>query len=414
HSSYPNINFVEKEIYGLIIKHIVLSVSQPAVGSLRRQAYDMIFLSTLRLPCFYPSKPFSRLKVTTQESSTEFGSGYGSTRRISCSARSSDRGILRQNMSKRRILLFLKPLDDYLARISQGLTGNLTNPKILRHLEDRLQVHNDAINFCKDVLKRKSIDWELCLHDGISKPIQNVDLVVTIGGDGTLLKASRFLDNSIPVLGVNSDPTRPQEVEKLHNEFDAARSTGYLCAATVENFEQVLIDIIENRTSPYELSRISLSLNSQHIETAALNDLLIAHPCPAALSRFSFRIRKNDESSSPLVSCRSSGLRVSTPAGSTAAMLSAGGFVMPILSNDLQYMVREPMSSSNPLNTSLMHGVVKSNQTMETVWLTEEGVVYIDGSNVSYPVRHGDVIKISSNAPNLKIFLAHNVLSSRL
>lgn len=76
-------------------------------------------------------------------------------------------------------------------------------------------------------------------------------------------------------------------------------------------------------------------------------------------------------------------------------------------------MVREPMSPS-PSNSSLMHGLVKSDQTMETVWLTEEGAVYIDGSNVSYPIRHGDVIKISSNAPTLKIFLPRQVLNSRL
>lgn len=41
-----------------------------------------------------------------------------------------------------------------------------------------------------------------------------MDLVVTIGGDGTLLQASHLLDDSIPVLGVNSDPTRNEEVRE--------------------------------------------------------------------------------------------------------------------------------------------------------------------------------------------------------
>jgi hypothetical protein len=42
--------------------------------------------------------------------------------------------------------------------------------------------------------------------------IEGVDLVLTIGGDGTLLEASHHVDDRIPVLGVNSDPTCPQEV----------------------------------------------------------------------------------------------------------------------------------------------------------------------------------------------------------
>ncbi|GMN71138.1 hypothetical protein TIFTF001_054043 [Ficus carica] len=137
-------------------------------------------------------------------------------------------------------------------------------------------------------------------------------MVVTVGGDGTLLQASHFMDDSIPVLGVNSDPTQAEEV---------------------------LDSIIEGRRAPSQLSRMLIHLNSEQLPTYALNDILIAHPCPASVSRFSFKVKGNDQSFSPLVHCRSSGLRVSTAAGSTAAMLSAGGFPMPIISRDLQYLV---------------------------------------------------------------------------
>ncbi|XWS27245.1 hypothetical protein CRYUN_Cryun26dG0098200 [Craigia yunnanensis] len=49
-------------------------------------------------------------------------------------------------------------------------------------------------------------------------------------------------------------------------------------------------------------------------------------------------IKRDDQTCAPLVNCRSSGLRVSTAAGSTCAMLSAGVFAMPIFSRDLQYL----------------------------------------------------------------------------
>lgn len=39
-----------------------------------------------------------------------------------------------------------------------------------------------------------------------------MDLVISVGGDGTLLQASHFLDDSVPIVGVNSDPTRVEEV----------------------------------------------------------------------------------------------------------------------------------------------------------------------------------------------------------
>ncbi|GAB2284312.1 hypothetical protein Dimus_018774 [Dionaea muscipula] len=317
-------------------------------------------------------------------------------------------------MSKRRLLLLLKPLDGYpvfrqLDNFSAAAAIAMANSKMLRHLDNRLQVHKDAVTFCQDVLQRKSVDWETLFCHSLCQPICNVDLVVTVGGDGTLLQASHFMDDSIPVLGVNSDPTQVEEVEDFLDEFDATRSTGYLCAATVKNFEEVLDNILENRTAPSEISRISIHVNSKLLPTYPLNDLLVAHHSPAAISRFSFRLMKDDHPCTSMINCRSSGLRVCTAAGSTAAMLSAGGFSMPILSNDLQYMVREPMMPS-ALKSNVMHGFVRSGQKMEIVWSSDDGVVYIDGFHISYPIQFGDVICISSEAPVLRLFLPHHLL----
>ncbi|KAJ7981895.1 NADH kinase [Quillaja saponaria] len=308
----------------------------------------------------------------------------------------------------RRLLLLLKPLDLCPTRESDGLS-RITNPQILHYLNSRHKVHQDAVDFCQTILRKKPVDWKPILCNDLSEPIRDVDLVVTVGGDGTLLQASHFMDDSFPVLGVNSDPTRIDEVEEFSNKFDANRSTGYLCAANVNNFEQILDGILEGRTIPSTLTRISIHVNSELLPTYALNDILVAHPCPAALSRFSFKIIRDDEPCSPLVNSRSSGLRVSTAAGSTAAMLSAGGFSMSIISQDLQYMVREPISPGAA--SRFMHGLIKHDQSMDTAWSCNEGVLYIDGSHVCYPIQNGDAIEISSKAPNLKVFLPSKLLS---
>ncbi|XP_010924699.1 probable NADH kinase [Elaeis guineensis] len=318
-------------------------------------------------------------------------------------------------MSRRRVLLLLKPFDVYPSRASPKANGPLpsplprvVNPKILSYLDDRCRVHKDTINFCQDVLRRKCLDWEPVMRNKLSHPIHHADLVVTVGGDGTLLQASHFLDDSIPVLGVNSDPTQVEEVDKFSDEFDARRSTGYLCAATAKSFEQVLDEILEGHKHPSELTRISVNLNGNLMPTSALNDILVAHPCPATVSRFSFRVRSHSIKDSNLVNCRSSGLRISTAAGSTAAMLSAGGFPMPINTQDLQYMVREPISS-RAADPPLMHGLIRPDELMHVVWYCQEGVIYVDGSHVFYSIQHGDTIEISREAPVLKVYLPESL-----
>lgn len=81
---------------------------------------------------------------------------------------------------------------------------------------------------------------------------------------------------------------------------------------------------------------------------------------------------------------------------------------MPILSQDLQYMVREPINPGNLF--TFMHGTVSPNQSIEMAWLCKEGVIYIDGSHVFHPIQYGDIVKISSKAPSLKVFLPTRML----
>lgn len=84
-------------------------------------------------------------------------------------------------------------------------------------------------------------------------------------------------------------------------------------------------------------------------------------------------------------------------------MQSAGGMAMPILSKDLQYMVREPISPGS--NSDLMHGFIRFDESMEIKYYSKEGFIYVDGSHVVFSVQFGDTIELSSTAPTLKLFL---------
>lgn len=94
--------------------------------------------------------------------------------------------------------------------------------QVLKHLDNRRLVHKDAINFCQNVLRKKFIDCISVSRHDLSQPIRDVDLVITIGGDGTLLQGSHFLDDKIPVLGVNSDPTQAREVSCCFDIHEAS------------------------------------------------------------------------------------------------------------------------------------------------------------------------------------------------
>lgn len=105
----------------------------------------------------------------------------------------------------------------------------------------------------------------------------------------------------------------------------------------------------------------------------------------------------------PIIHSRSSGLRICTAMGSTAAMKSAGGQIMPLLSTDLQYMAREP-NSPHPKHERFMRGFIRSNEALHVHWRCRRGTVYVDGSHMCHPIKFGSNIEISTKAPPLRIY----------
>ncbi|KAI5063991.1 hypothetical protein GOP47_0020661 [Adiantum capillus-veneris] len=305
-----------------------------------------------------------------------------------------------------RVLLFVKrtPFDLHFNKRFPEAASTLLR-RVIGHLQKRDTKHEATIKTCKDVLDKRGLSWKSLYWDELNEKIRDVDLVVTIGGDGTLLQASHFLGSSIPIFGVNSDPTQINELEK-NSEFDANRSTGYLCVATKDTFEQVLEEVIEEKRCPLSVKRISTRVNDSLLQACALNDVLLAHPDPSAMTKCTLRVCKKHTSEpvSPPIHTRSSGLRICTGIGSTAAMNSAGGYVMAPSSKKLQYMVREP-SMPNPLHQRFIHKMIEEDEMLHVEFSGEQGTVYMDGPHLYHNVRYGDVIEFSTDAPELQMFM---------
>ena len=203
-------------------------------------------------------------------------------------------------------------------------------------------------------------------------------LIITVGGDGTFLEAARHTKHQ-PIIGVNSDPKQ---------------SVGKFCSADAGSFAGLLSRFLRDRACLTRLPRLCLSLNGKPVDKPVLNEVLISHRNPAAMSRYMLSVGRVKEEH------RSSGLWVSTAAGSTAAMRSAGGRTLQWASELLEYRPRE-LYLGHHARYRLRGGVLTRRTTLRVGSLMREGSVYLDGPHHSIPLHYGSVLDISLNAPPL-------------
>ena len=103
---------------------------------------------------------------------------------------------------------------------------------------------------------------------------------------------------------------------------------------------------------------------------------------------------------------RSSGIWISTPAGSTAGIKSAGGKVMPLNSKRLQYLVRE-LYREPQRSYALTHGFIAANEEIIVASKMQKAHLYVDGARTIYDFPFGTRAKIKIAEADLKIFISH-------
>jgi NAD+ kinase len=198
------------------------------------------------------------------------------------------------------------------------------------------------------------------------------DLVVTVGGDGTLLWASQMVGPGCPVVALNSAPKD---------------SVGYFCAASQDQIADALRDALAGKLRATELTRMQVEIDGETVHSRVLNDVLFSHFSPAATTRYAIRYRGQSEAH------KSSGVWVATAAGSTAAIRSAGGRVLPIASRDLQFAVREPYAIGER-SYRILKGTIGPRERIELESHMRAGRLFIDGPHVWRTVEIGSVLRL--------------------
>lgn len=238
----------------------------------------------------------------------------------------------------------------------------------VKNLKKSHDIHKTTVDNIIEVLSNKVVQLDVIFR-GELKQIEDYNLVITTGGDGTILETSKYVKNT-PILGVNSDPSG---------------SVGFFTGATKDDFEKKIDEIINDSINRLDISRIKLILNGEPIRELVLNDILITHTIPAATSRYIIRLNGIEENH------RSSGLWISTAAGSTAAIRSAGGMPMPINEDKFQYMIREFYDRGSK-KYKLLSGICNFTENLEIISQMRLGRFYIDGPYFDYPFTVGDIL----------------------
>ncbi len=213
------------------------------------------------------------------------------------------------------------------------------------------------------------------------------DLIVTVGGDGTLLSASHQIGEGTPLLGVNSAPEH---------------SVGFFCAARKGSVLATLRAALGGTLRRTVLARMRVRIDDRTLHARVLNEALFCHASPAATSKYILRVLGPKGELVAEEEQRSSGLWIGPAAGSTAAQRSAGGRVLPLSSRRIQYVVREPYTPYGvPLK--MVVGLAPDGGRIELRSKMREAKIFLDGHHTIYDSTIGDVITMDRSAESLTV-----------
>lgn len=198
---------------------------------------------------------------------------------------------------------------------------------------------------------------------------KGIDLVLSVGGDGTFLKTVKYIrDSEVPIVGVNMG------------------RLGFLANVNTENFEQILQQIKDKKYEYQHRSmlRVETQENLFGEDNLALNEVTIHKKDTASMITVHASLDSNY-----LNSYWADGLIVSTPTGSTAYNLSCGG---PIVTPGCQVHILTPIA---PHNLNVRPMVVPDKFPIKLRIEGRERKYLISIDSISKHISQGEEIVVS-------------------
>ena len=218
-------------------------------------------------------------------------------------------------------------------------------------------------------------------NTNIQNLLKQSDYAVVFGGDGSIISTARIVSKTnVPIIGVN--------VGKL----------GFLAEFNVEELKNFFSHIIQG-TAKID-NRMMLDCHVSNTDnkdekfcSSAVNDIYFTAGPPFRMIELKILV-----DGQPLAGCVSDGLIISTPTGSTAYNLSAGG---PIVSPKMDAIVITPIC---PHSLSFRPIVINADSDIEVlgIHLNEGTTMSIDGQ-ISMKFSIGDKIKIRKKDDNFML-----------
>jgi NAD+ kinase len=260
--------------------------------------------------------------------------------------------MTRREAALRRVLVLADQRKEDARALSRELLDWLAEKAVAARLE------TDVQNYCRERGEGRG--------SAAAEPAP--DLLVVLGGDGTILSAVRaFAQTPVPTVGINLG------------------RVGFLASTPTSRWRETLTSILAGECLPEQRMRLCVEWGGAGGGRAlALNDMVVQRGSHQGMLTVSLRVGADW-----VTNYRADGLVVATPSGSTAYSLSAGG---PILAPDVLGLVVTPICSQGLSNRP----IVLHHEAELCLTVADSGgitTLAVDGQGY-FPLRRGQLVRV--------------------
>jgi len=246
-----------------------------------------------------------------------------------------------------------------------GIIGKWKNPKAVEEL-------NRLLPFLKKEGFSVFIEREVNAKESVLQPSSPIDLLIVMGGDGTLLRGIRFLQGrNVPVMGINLG------------------GLGFMTWTNLEEIEETIIAFKKGELKVEKRMMLRgkvIRKESEILSMDVLNDVVVNK---GALARIiQIYVEVNDKF---LSRYRADGLIVSTPTGSTAYSLAAAG---PVVHPSVECVILSPICPHTLTNRPII--ISPDAKIKILIERGEEVYITLDGQ-VGFILEREDIVIVEKS-----------------